>query len=137
MDNPGREGATKQHMIDCYIQTLAKVVRSEAEANKRIYNVSCESYFGFGGDIDEETSNKLEGLPDVLFVLPDSYIDPENEDDGGRSCRDHLKDREGWSRSRRDTRIDQDTMIEIGMSGVGKIGVEGAILYINRILGSF
>ncbi|XP_028752456.1 multiple organellar RNA editing factor 2, chloroplastic-like isoform X2 [Neltuma alba] len=82
MDNPGREGATKQHMIDCYIQTLAKVVRSEAEANKRIYNVSCESYFGFGGDIDEETSNKLEGLPDVLFVLPDSYIDPENEDDG-------------------------------------------------------
>lgn len=26
MENPGGEGATKQQMIDCYIQTLAKVV---------------------------------------------------------------------------------------------------------------
>ena len=26
MDKPGGEGATKQQMIDCYIQTLAKVV---------------------------------------------------------------------------------------------------------------
>ncbi|KAL0419730.1 UNVERIFIED_CONTAM: Multiple organellar RNA editing factor 2, chloroplastic [Sesamum radiatum] len=29
MDKPGGEGATKQQMIDCYIQTLAKVVGSE------------------------------------------------------------------------------------------------------------
>ncbi|KAF0889978.1 hypothetical protein E2562_034733 [Oryza meyeriana var. granulata] len=26
MDKPGGEGATKQQMIDCYIQTLAKVL---------------------------------------------------------------------------------------------------------------
>jgi hypothetical protein len=26
MDKPGGEGATKQQMIDCYIQTLAQVV---------------------------------------------------------------------------------------------------------------
>jgi hypothetical protein len=26
MDKPGGEGATKQQMIECYIQTLAKVV---------------------------------------------------------------------------------------------------------------
>ena len=26
MDKPGGEGATKQQMIDCYVQTLAKVV---------------------------------------------------------------------------------------------------------------
>jgi hypothetical protein len=38
---------------------------SEEEAKKRIYNVSCERYFGFGCEIDEETSNKLEGN---LFV---------------------------------------------------------------------
>ncbi|KAG1360562.1 multiple organellar RNA editing factor 2, chloroplastic-like [Cocos nucifera] len=82
MDKPGGEGATKQQMIDCYIQTLAKVVGSEEEAKKRIYNVSCERYFGFGCEIDEETSNKLEGLPGVLFVLPDSYVDPENKDYG-------------------------------------------------------
>ncbi|KAH7668798.1 hypothetical protein IHE45_11G035300 [Dioscorea alata] len=82
MDKPGGEGATKQQMIDCYIQTLAKVVDSEEEAKKRIYNVSCERYFGFGCEIDEETSNKLEGLPGVLFVLPDSYVDAENKDYG-------------------------------------------------------
>ncbi|GKV19097.1 hypothetical protein SLEP1_g29394 [Rubroshorea leprosula] len=82
MDKPGGEGATKQQMIDCYIQTLAKVVGSEEEAVKKIYNVSCERYFGFGCEIDEETSNKLEGLPGVLFVLPDSYVDPEYKDYG-------------------------------------------------------
>uniref|UniRef100_A0A6V7QYJ7 MORF/ORRM1/DAG-like MORF domain-containing protein n=1 Tax=Ananas comosus var. bracteatus TaxID=296719 RepID=A0A6V7QYJ7_ANACO len=82
MDKPGGEGATKQQMIDCYIQTLAKVLGSEEEAKRKIYNVSCERYFGFGCEIDEETSNKLEGLPGVLFVLPDSYVDPENKDYG-------------------------------------------------------
>ncbi|KAF8687799.1 hypothetical protein HU200_042735 [Digitaria exilis] len=83
MDKPGGEGATKQQMIDCYIQTLSKVLGSEEEAKKKIYNVSCERYFGFGCEIDEETSNKLEGLPGVLFVLPDSYVDPEYKDYGG------------------------------------------------------
>ena len=34
---------------------------SEEEAKKKIYNVSCERYFGFGCEIGEETSNKLEG----------------------------------------------------------------------------
>ncbi|KAF3321576.1 DAG protein [Carex littledalei] len=82
MDKPGGEGATKQQMIDCYIQTLAQVVGSEEEAKKRIYNVSCERYFGFGCEISEETSAKLEGLPGVLFVLPDSYVDAENKDYG-------------------------------------------------------
>ncbi|KAI3884582.1 hypothetical protein MKX03_028464 [Papaver bracteatum] len=82
MENPGGEGADKQKMIDCYVQTLAKVLGSEEEAKRKIYNVSCERYFGFGCEIDEETSNKLEGLPGVLFVLPDSYVDAENKDYG-------------------------------------------------------
>ena len=94
---------------------------SEEEAKKKIYNVSCERYFGFGCEIDEETSNKLEGwclifltwswfihcafnyllllwlyfvdpfvyagLPGVLFVLPDSYVDAENKDYGGKSSK--------------------------------------------------
>ncbi|RLM54869.1 multiple organellar RNA editing factor 2, chloroplastic-like [Panicum miliaceum] len=82
MDKPGGEGANKQQMIECYVQTLAKVLGSEEEAKRKIYNVSCERYFGFGCEIDEETSNKLEGLPGVLFVLPDSYVDPEYKDYG-------------------------------------------------------
>jgi hypothetical protein len=35
---------------------------SEEEAKKKIYNVSCERYFGFGCKIDEETSYKLEAM---------------------------------------------------------------------------
>ncbi|KAF7076767.1 hypothetical protein CFC21_081375 [Triticum aestivum] len=82
MDKPGGEGASKHQMIECYVQTLAKVLGSEEEAKRKIYNVSCERYFGFGCEIDEETSNKLEGIPGVLFVLPDSYVDPEHKDYG-------------------------------------------------------
>ncbi|KAL2900237.1 Multiple organellar RNA editing factor 2 chloroplastic [Bienertia sinuspersici] len=82
MDKPGGDGANKQQMIDCYIQTLAKVLGSEEEAKKKIYNVSCERYFGFGCEVDEETANKMEGLPGVLFVLPDSYVDAEYKDYG-------------------------------------------------------
>ena len=43
---------------------------SEEEAKKKIYNVSCERYFGFGCEIDEETSNKLEGLYILLSFPP-------------------------------------------------------------------
>eukprot|EP00252_Welwitschia_mirabilis_P003638 TRINITY_DN136_c0_g1_i2.p1 TRINITY_DN136_c0_g1~~TRINITY_DN136_c0_g1_i2.p1 ORF type:complete len:234 (-),score=24.14 TRINITY_DN136_c0_g1_i2:324-1025(-) len=75
--------ASKEEMIDYYIKTLAKVLGSEEAAKKSIYNVSCERYFGFGCEIDEETSNKLVGLPGVQFVLPDSYVDPEYKDYGG------------------------------------------------------
>jgi hypothetical protein len=99
-----REGTSKQHMIDGYIQTLAKVLgryvrlvhlwpfdapitpcRSvplskprggvvlekgslsffhlwccEEEAEKKIHTALCERHFGFGCNIDEDTSNKLE-----------------------------------------------------------------------------
>ncbi|KAE8787081.1 Multiple organellar RNA editing factor 2, chloroplastic [Hordeum vulgare] len=48
MEKPGGEGTSKHQMIDCYIQTLAKVLGSEEEAKKKIYNVSCERYFGSG-----------------------------------------------------------------------------------------
>ncbi|CAH2051861.1 unnamed protein product [Thlaspi arvense] len=82
MDKPGGENANPQQMIDCYVQTLAKILGSEEEAKRKIYNVSCERYFGFGCEIDEETSNKLEGIPGVLFVLPDSFVDAEYRDYG-------------------------------------------------------
>ncbi|XP_077253346.1 multiple organellar RNA editing factor 2, chloroplastic-like [Tasmannia lanceolata] len=82
MDLPGGEDATKKKMIDCYIQTLAKVLGSEEEAKKKIYNVSCERYLGFGCEIDRETSKKMEGLAGVLFVIPDCYKDIKNKDYG-------------------------------------------------------
>jgi hypothetical protein len=36
IDKPGGEGATKQQMIDCYIQTLAKVVGRYSSARRRL-----------------------------------------------------------------------------------------------------
>ncbi|CAN6249836.1 unnamed protein product [Urochloa humidicola] len=70
MEKPGgKDGkdATKQEMIDYYIQTLSKVLGSEEEAKKKIYNVSCEDFFGFGCEIDEETSNKVKRAPWCSF----------------------------------------------------------------------
>ncbi|KAL9255739.1 Multiple organellar RNA editing factor 2, chloroplastic-like protein [Drosera capensis] len=101
MDKPGGEGATKEQMIECYIETLAKVVGSVEEAKKKIYNVSCERYFGFGCEIDEETSNKLEGIPGVLFVLPDSYVDAENQDYGAELLVDGVIVKRSPERERR------------------------------------
>lgn len=50
-------------LLHCNILNLIVVwFNSEEEAKKKIYNVSCERYFGFGCEIDEETSNKLEGI---------------------------------------------------------------------------
>lgn len=50
-------------LLDTYSRVMDCLCgfNSEEEAKKKIYNVSCERYFGFGCEIDEETSNKLEG----------------------------------------------------------------------------
>ncbi|KAI4991774.1 hypothetical protein ZWY2020_040160 [Hordeum vulgare] len=61
MDKPGGEGAPKHQMIDCYIHTLAKVLG----------RVFLNTSFGCAA-----------GIPGNLFVLPDSYIDPEHKDYG-------------------------------------------------------
>ncbi|KNA10880.1 hypothetical protein SOVF_140240, partial [Spinacia oleracea] len=53
------------------------------EAKKRMYACSTTTYTGFQAEVDEETSQKFEGMPGVVFVLPDSYIDPVNKEYGG------------------------------------------------------
>lgn len=77
-------------MIDAYVKTLAEVVGSEAEAKKKIYSVSTTTYTGFGALISEELSNKVKGLPGVLWVLPDSYLDVPNKDYGGDLYQDGI-----------------------------------------------
>ncbi|XP_059637147.1 multiple organellar RNA editing factor 6, mitochondrial-like [Cornus florida] len=59
MKKPGDEDVTKQEMIDCYIQTLAKVLGSEEEAKKKMRN---NFGFGFGCEVNKETAKKLEGV---------------------------------------------------------------------------
>lgn len=74
---------SSEEMVETYVQTLAKVVGSVEEAKKRMYACSTTTYTGFQAEMDEETSNKFEGMPGVIFILPDSYIDPVNKEYGG------------------------------------------------------
>ncbi|ONK63349.1 uncharacterized protein A4U43_C07F14130 [Asparagus officinalis] len=74
---------SEEEMVDAYVKTLAKVVGSEEEAKKKIYSVCTTTYTGFGALISEELSYKVKGLPGVLWVLPDSYLDVPNKDYGG------------------------------------------------------
>ncbi|XP_010547005.1 PREDICTED: multiple organellar RNA editing factor 3, mitochondrial [Tarenaya hassleriana] len=74
---------TEDEMINAYVKTLASVIGSEEEAKKKIYSVCTTTYTGFGALISEELSYKVKGLPGVLWVLPDSYLDVPNKDYGG------------------------------------------------------
>nr|GEX57655.1 multiple organellar RNA editing factor 9, chloroplastic-like [Tanacetum cinerariifolium] len=63
------------------------------EAKKNMYAFSTTTYTGFQCTVSEETSEKFKGLPGVLWVLPDSYIDVKNKDYGGDKEMDLLPSR--------------------------------------------
>ncbi|XP_006848369.2 multiple organellar RNA editing factor 3, mitochondrial [Amborella trichopoda] len=83
MEFPEDPKPSEDEMIAAYVKTLAAVVGSEEEAKKKIYSVCTTTYTGFGALISEELSYKVKGLPGVLWVLPDSYLDVPNKDYGG------------------------------------------------------
>uniref|UniRef100_A0A1J3DNN1 Uncharacterized protein, mitochondrial n=1 Tax=Noccaea caerulescens TaxID=107243 RepID=A0A1J3DNN1_NOCCA len=74
---------TRDEIIDHYIKTLAQIVGSEEEARMKIYSVSTRCYYAFGALVSEDLSHKLKELPNVRWVLPDSYLDVRNKDYGG------------------------------------------------------
>ncbi|KAM0852714.1 hypothetical protein ACQ4PT_051575 [Festuca glaucescens] len=81
--DPGNPDVPREEIIDTYIKTLAQIVGSYEEARMKIYSVSTRHYFAFGALVSEELSYKLEELPKVRLVLPDSYLDVKNKDYGG------------------------------------------------------
>ncbi|KAK1309139.1 hypothetical protein QJS10_CPA09g01355 [Acorus calamus] len=83
MEFPKDPAPTREQMIETYLETLATVLGSMEEAKKNMYAFSTTTYTGFQCTVDEETSEKFKGLPGVLWVLPDSYIDVKNKDYGG------------------------------------------------------
>ncbi|KAM7265610.1 hypothetical protein ACFE04_003293 [Oxalis oulophora] len=83
MEFPKDPAPTRDQMIDTYLQTLTTVLGSMEEAKKNMYAFSTTTYTGFQCTVDEATSEKFKGLPGVLWVLPDSYIDVKNKDYGG------------------------------------------------------
>ncbi|KAL2898600.1 Multiple organellar RNA editing factor 8 chloroplastic/mitochondrial [Bienertia sinuspersici] len=70
---------TRDDIIDGYIKTFAQIVGSEEEARMKIYSVSTRHYFAFSAVMSEELSYKLKELPNVRWVLPDSYMDVKNK----------------------------------------------------------
>ncbi|KAK9146109.1 hypothetical protein Sjap_006012 [Stephania japonica] len=83
MEFPKDPAPTAEEMVETYVQTLAKVVGSVEEAKKRMYACSTTTYIGFQAVMTEEMSEKFRDLPGVVFILPDSYIDPVNKEYGG------------------------------------------------------
>ncbi|CAN6211224.1 unnamed protein product [Urochloa humidicola] len=81
--DPGNPDPTRDEIIDTYIKTLAMIVGSEEEARQKIYSVSTRHYFAFAALVSEELSYKIKELPNVRWVLPDSYLDVKNKDYGG------------------------------------------------------
>ncbi|KAE8787916.1 multiple organellar RNA editing factor 3, mitochondrial [Hordeum vulgare] len=83
MEFPADPKPSEEDMVAAYVKTLTAVLGSEEEAKKKIYSVCTTTYTGFGALISEELSYKVKGLPGVLWVLPDSYLDVPNKDYGG------------------------------------------------------
>ncbi|VAI49614.1 unnamed protein product [Triticum turgidum subsp. durum] len=82
MEFPADPKPSEEDMVAAYVKTLTAVLGSEEEAKKKIYSVCTTTYTGFGALISEELSYKVKGLPGVLWVLPDSYLDVPNKDYG-------------------------------------------------------
>lgn len=70
---------TREETVDLFIKILAEVIGSEQEAKQKIYIIWSHFPFGFGAEIDNETSNKLKGFKHVLNVLPDYAFDVKDK----------------------------------------------------------
>nr|XP_043627033.1 multiple organellar RNA editing factor 1, mitochondrial [Erigeron canadensis] len=83
MEFPKDPKPSPEEMVETYVETAARVFGSVEEAKKKIYACSTTTYHGFQVEVSEEDSEKFKSLPGVVFVLPDSYIDPVNKEYGG------------------------------------------------------
>ncbi|XP_027113187.1 uncharacterized protein [Coffea arabica] len=83
VDFPRDVDIPAEQKVQKYVEIAAGVFGSEEEAKKRIYACSTTTYQGFQVECSEETSEKFKENPAVVFVLPDSYIDPVNKEYGG------------------------------------------------------
>ncbi|PON58157.1 Multiple organellar RNA editing factor 1, mitochondrial [Trema orientale] len=84
MDFPKDNKPSAEEMVRTYEETCARGLNvSVEEAKRKMYACSTTTYTGFQAVMTEAESEKFNGLPGVIFVLPDSYIDPQNKEYGG------------------------------------------------------
>ncbi|KAL5698366.1 Multiple organellar RNA editing factor 7 [Ranunculus cassubicifolius] len=82
MDSP-QGYPNRDEIINTYINTLALGLGSVEEARRSVYSVSTKYYYGFGCRISDQLAQKMQSLPNVKWVLPDSYISGVENDYGG------------------------------------------------------
>jgi len=63
--------SSKSEFVDYYVNTLARVLGCEKEAQMCIYDVSWQTYFGFCCDIEEKSAHRLARIPGVISVRHD------------------------------------------------------------------
>uniref|UniRef100_A0A2P2MQ75 Multiple organellar RNA editing factor 1 isoform X2 n=2 Tax=Rhizophora mucronata TaxID=61149 RepID=A0A2P2MQ75_RHIMU len=84
VDFPKDPKPTPEEMVATYERICAQGLKiSIEEAKMKIYACSTTTYQGFQAIMTEEESEKFKDVPGVVFVLPDSYIDPLNKEYGG------------------------------------------------------
>ncbi|XP_022763301.1 multiple organellar RNA editing factor 1, mitochondrial-like [Durio zibethinus] len=84
VDFPKDNKPSPEEMVRTYENICAQGLGiSVEEAKKRIYACSTTTYEGFQVLMSEEESEKFNDIPGVIFVLPDSYIDPVKKEYGG------------------------------------------------------
>ncbi|XP_042068446.1 organelle RRM domain-containing protein 1, chloroplastic-like isoform X2 [Salvia splendens] len=80
VEAPPRELIARSQIIDYYVSKVRSVLESEKDAQRCIYDASCDTHFGFCCDIDEQRANELASVPGVLSVKPDPDVDSTQKD---------------------------------------------------------
>ncbi|XP_057804038.1 organelle RRM domain-containing protein 1, chloroplastic [Salvia miltiorrhiza] len=93
VEAPPRELTARSRIIDYYVSKVKSVLDSEKDAQRCIYDASCDTHFGFCCDIDEERANELASVPGVLSVKPDPDVDSTHKDYSSSSVELHTGSR--------------------------------------------
>ncbi|XP_047967246.1 organelle RRM domain-containing protein 1, chloroplastic-like isoform X2 [Salvia hispanica] len=80
VEAPPPELIARSQIIDYYVSKVRSVLESEKDAQRCIYDASCDTHFGFCCDIDEQRANELASVPGVLSVKPDPDVDSTQKD---------------------------------------------------------
>ncbi|GAV81715.1 hypothetical protein CFOL_v3_25169 [Cephalotus follicularis] len=73
----------RDEIVSGYVKTLAMALGSEEEAKRSIYSVSTKYYYAFGCKVPKILSYMIGNLPNVKWVLPDSYLYQVENNYGG------------------------------------------------------
>ncbi|KAL6552224.1 hypothetical protein OROGR_008378 [Orobanche gracilis] len=73
----------RDEIIEVYVQLVAKVLKSEDEARKKIYSVSTKYYFAVGVLVSKDMAYKWKALNEVKAVIAGCYVDRATKDYGG------------------------------------------------------